>query len=51
MNDEHAPDCPQEHPCPKGHCTGNPECPNSLVTKERYPKLFEVFEKWKAKNG
>jgi len=40
---EHAPDCPEEHLCPMGHCRGNPECPNAVITLERYPGLFKAL--------
>ena len=38
-----APGCPEEFPCPAGHCRGNPDCPNSRITPERYPEVFEVL--------
>ena len=39
-----APGCPEEFPCPVGHCRGNPDCPNSRITAERYPELFAVLQ-------
>jgi hypothetical protein len=41
--DYYAVECPEEHRCPRSHCTGNPDCPNSRITPERYPGLFAAL--------
>jgi hypothetical protein len=37
--------CPEEFACAEGHCRGNPTCPNSRITPERYPALFDTLRR------